>query len=189
VLALTLVRRSTSGEFEILSGVRTPDANRTHQEVVSVPTLRVPASTAERWLTALDSPLGPVPDITREVTNLLARKLGVADPLELGQIRLEIHKVGAWQGTSVIGEADDSPVTEDLTMFNACVEVVAGGGLFPTRTASYDPLLWSPICDFVRMIETRDVGLLRPDLDELMYCAYGLCLQTTARVLDDAGLS
>lgn len=189
VLALTLVRRSTSGEFEILSGVRTPDANRTHQEVVSVPTLRVPATTAERWLTAVDSPLTAVPDITREVTNLLARKLGVADPLELGQLRLEIHKVGAWQGTSVIGEDDAGPVTEDLTMFNACVEVVAGGDLFPSRTASYDPLLWSPVCDFVRMIETRDVGSLRPDLDELMYCAYGLCLQTTARVLDDVGLS
>lgn len=193
VLALTLVRRSAACGFEILSGVRTPEANRTHQDVVSVPTLRVPVSVATSWLATVDSPVSPVGPVAtgliREVTNLLARKLGVADALELGQIRLAHHKLGAWQGASVIGEDESGPVTENLTMFNACVEVVSGADLFPARTASYDPLLWSPIRDFVRMVETRDVGLIHPDLDELMYCAYGLCLQTTARMLADGVLA
>jgi hypothetical protein len=132
----------------------------------------------------MDSPVGTTPDVTREVTNLLARKLGVADPLELGRIQLDCHKICAWQGTSVIGEDDAGAVTEDLTMFNACVEVVEGGDLFPVRTASYDPLLWSPIRTFAEMVRTRQVGLLRPDLDDMMFCAYGLCLQTTARILE-----
>lgn len=188
VLALTLVRQSTPGQCEILCGARTPAANRTHPEVVSVPTLRVPESVATGWLAALSE--DPRPDgVLREVTNLLARKLGVADALELGLIDLRLHELSAWQGTSVIGEDADGPVTEDLTMFNACVEVVSGGDAFPERTASYDPLLWAPVADFVRMVETREVGLLLPELDELMFCAYGLCLQTTVRMLGGLNLN
>lgn len=128
-------------------------------------------------------------EVAREVANLLARKLGVADWLELGEIELRCRKLGAWQGTSVVGEDEDGGlVTEDLTMFNACVEVVRGGELFPPSTASYDPLLWARVDDFLRMVVTREVGLLRADLDELLFCAYGLCLQTTARLIAEGGL-
>lgn len=193
VLALTLVRRGSNGSFEILTGVRTPAANRTHQDVVSVPTLRVPDAVAMEWLATLerrpDQPLAETDEVAREVNNVLARKLGVADWLELGEIELRCRKLGAWQGTSVIGETDDGVlVTEDLTMFNACVEVVRGGDLFPPRTASYDPLLWAGIDNFLLMVTTREVGLLRADLDELLFCAYGLCLQTTARLVAEGGL-
>jgi hypothetical protein len=193
VLALTLVRRGSAGQFEILTGVRTPAANRTHQDVVSVPTLRVADPVAAEWLDTLsrrpDEPLAETDEVAREVANLLARKLGVADWLELGEIELRCRKLGAWQGTSVVGENDDGGlVTENLTMFNACVEVVRGGELFPPSTASYDPLLWARVDDFLRMVVTREVGLLRADLDELLFCAYGLCLQTTARLIAEGGL-
>jgi hypothetical protein len=178
VLALTLVRRAARGRYEVLAGVRTPAANRTHPNVVSVPTLRVPGPVAQQWLADAGRD-----DVTREVVNLMARKLGVADGLELDRIAIRCHRLDAWQGTSVNGEDENGPVTEDITMFNACVEVVAGADRFPERTASYDPLVWAPVDAFLRMVRTRQVSLLSPDLDELMYCAYGLCLQTTERML------
>lgn len=176
VLAVSLLRKR-DGDWEILTGVRTPAANRTHPDVVSVPTLRVPEVVAQRWPDRDDG------TVMREVGNLLARKLGVADALELGLLSLERHHFGGWQGTSVIGEDDDGLLTEDLTMFNACVEVTAGADLFPGRTASYDPLRWARVTDFLRMVRTREVAHLGVDLDPIQFCAYGLCLTSAELVL------
>jgi hypothetical protein len=176
VLAVSLLRRH-AGEWEILAGVRTPAANRTHPDVVSVPTLRVPEVVARSWPERDDG------TVMREVENLLARKLGVADALELGQISLARRHFGGWQGTSVIGEDEDGLRTEDLTMFNACVEVLSGSDLFPERTASYDPLRWARVSDFLRMVRTREVAHLGVDLDPIQFCAYGLCLTSAERVL------
>lgn len=174
VLAVSLLRRR-DGDWEILTGVRTPAANRTHPDVVSVPTLRVPEVVAEQW--PGDG------DVLREVENLLARKLGVADALELGLISLAQRHFGGWQGTSVIGEDEEGLRTEDLTMFNACVEVLSGSDLFPERTATYDPLRWARVADFLRMVRTREVAHLGVDLDPIQFCAYGLCLTSAERVL------
>jgi hypothetical protein len=180
VLALTLVRRRDTG-FEVLTAIRTAAANRTHPGVVSVPTCRVPAVIAREWLDGLGSSV-PV-SVAREVENLLARKLGVADALELGDLELAVHELHAWQGTSVIGEDEDGLRTEDLTMFNACVEVTRGSELVPEETASYHPIRWARPDNFLRMVRTKAVGALEVGFDELMFCAYGLCLETTARVL------
>jgi hypothetical protein len=184
VLALTILRQRAE-HLEILAGVRTGAANITHPGVVSVPTQRVPQVIAESWLSELGRPLGPelAGQLGREVEYLLARKLGLADALELRQVRLSIHALSGWQGTSVIGEDQDGLITEDLTMFNACVEVVEGDGLVPPETASYRPLVWARSTDFLRMVETREVAALNADLDELLFCVYGLCLESTARTL------
>lgn len=107
----------------------------------------------------------------------------MADALELGQVSLRVLDMGAWQGTSVVGKDDDGPLTEDLTMVNACVEVVEGAEAFPPGTASYRPLVWAAVADFLDMVETKEVGRLKADLDELMFCAYGLCLETAARII------
>ena len=193
-IALTLVRQPSPRRYEILCGVRTPAANRTHADVVSVPTLRIPRPVAQRWLD-LRARTGGIADgetegeVLREVTNLLARKLGVADALELGRITLRHHGIDGWKGTSVNGEfADGTLDTENITMFNACVEVVDGGDLFPERTAAYNPLIWTPVTTFCEMVRTREVGLIRSDLDEMMYCVYGLCLETTTRILEQVTL-
>jgi hypothetical protein len=186
VLAVTVLRRQDAG-WEILAGVRTEGANATHSNVVSVPTLRVPNVVATSWIERLDDP----DDTTfhaegaalREVTNVLARKLGMADALELGRIRLEQLDLGVWQGTSVIGENEHGIVTEDLTMFNACVAILAGAELFPTHTASYNPLVWAPIPAFLRMVRTREVAHLGVGLDPIQFCAHGLCLVSTERML------
>lgn len=182
VLALTVLRYG-SNDVEILTGARTEEANRTHPGVVSVPTQRVPEIIAANWLSGLDASTG----LEREMEYLLARKLGVADALELKKIRYKIHALGAWQGTSIIGENQRGPVTEDLTMFNACVEIVEGAELVPPETASYDPLFWTPVPKFLSMVASRDVGALGVD-SLLLFCAYGLCLETSARVLNRIGL-
>jgi hypothetical protein len=188
VLALTLLRRR-AGQYEILTGVRTAAANRTHPGVVSVPTRRVPEAVAFDWLIELaEQPPGafrPSRNLPIEVENLLARKLGMADPLELGQLNLRYHDLAAWQGTSVIGENADGVVTERLTMFNACVEISDGAEFVPARTASYDPLVWAPLNNFLEMVAKREVAALDMGLDEILYCVYGLCLETTARLLQE----
>ena len=183
VLALTVIRYGSRG-VEILTGVRTEAANLTHPGVVSVPTLRVPEVLAESWLSGIDASIG----LGREMENLLARKLGVADAIELEKVRWKIHAFGAWQGTSIIGENQNGPVTEDLTMFNACIEIVEGSDLFPAETASYKPLLWVPVKNFLRMVRTRQVAALGADGDELLlFCVYGLCLESAVRVLSIVG--
>jgi hypothetical protein len=186
VLALTLLRRR-AGQLEVLTGVRTAAANRYHPGVVSVPTLRVAEATAATWLEELTG-ITASDTVMREVVNLLARKLGAADALELNQIGLTRLHLGAWQGTSVIGEDASGLVTEDLTMFNACVEVVDGSDLIAEETASYNPLLWVNVDRFLKMVETRDVGALDADLDELLFCAYGLCLESAAKILKENAL-
>lgn len=184
VLALSLLRKR-SQRWEVLTGVRTEEANKTHPGVVSVPTMRLPGIVAQDWIDRMDDP-GFRTDGTalREVANMLARKLGVADLLELGLVQLRQLDLRAWQGTSLIGEDDAGPISEDLTMFNACVEVVTGSALFPRETASYSPLLWAGVDDFLRMVRTREVSMLNVGLDELSFCAYGLCLTSAARILD-----
>jgi hypothetical protein len=185
VLAVTLLRRHDA-DWEILTGVRTEAANRTHPGVVSVPTLRLPIEVATSWIERLNLPddaFRTQGAALREVGNVLARKLGAADVLELGLMRLRQLDLGAWQGTSVIGEDEDGLVTEDLTMFNACVEIMSGAELFPRETASYSPLMWARVSDFLRMVRTREVAHLKVDLDPLQFCAYGLCLTSTERIL------
>jgi hypothetical protein len=192
VLALTLVRRRAD-QFEILTGARTAAANRTHPGVVSVPTLRVPEVIAAGWLGELPrrghAEFTANDELARELTNMLARKLGVADALELGRLRLRQLDLGAWQGTSVIGEDEHGLLTEDLTMFNACVEVLDGAELFPAETASYSPLVWARADDFLRMVDTREVAALNADLDELLFCVYGLCLESAARMLREGNFA
>jgi hypothetical protein len=193
VLALTLIRH-VGGRTEVLVGARTEAANRTHPNVVSVPTLRVPVAVAAGWTGALTGALDEATGagLRREVDNLLARKLGVADALELGRIGLREHVLRGWQGTSVIGDEDGpdgEPRTEDLTMFNACVEVTAGAELFPAGTASYAPLTWVGVVEFLEMVRSKEVAALNAGLDELLFCVYGLCLETSARLLAEQGWS
>ena len=186
VLALTLLRRRAAG-MQILVGVRTPVANKTHALVASVPTMRVPTALATVWsdrrLRKHHIRPADHPELAYAVSHILSRKLGMADHLELEQLRFEIRQIGAWQGTSVIGETLGEPRTEDLTMFNACVVLTDGDDQFPEATASYSPIVWADVSDFLQMTQNRDVGALKAGLDEVLVCVYGLCLQTTEHML------
>ncbi|MBE1489904.1 hypothetical protein [Plantactinospora soyae] len=187
VLALTVLRESKSRP-EILVGVRDPKANRTHQNVASVPTRRVQPAIARSWLwhlrTYRSSSTPGRHDLRDEVANIFSRKLGLSDAQERGEVHFDVEALTAFQGISVIGEqTDGSAVTESLTMFNALVRLRKGDDHVPALTASYNPLVWADIDDFVAMTRTRDTGRLNAGLEDSFFCAYGLCLQTSAKML------
>jgi hypothetical protein len=187
VLALTILRESANG-LQILVGVRDPWTNRTHPDVASVPTRRVPELLAREWQRMIrrgDDPSDAYPGLYSEIVGLLGLKLGLADPSERGEITFRTGSVGASQGISVIGERDDAQETENLTMFNANVLLEMGSDKIPRRTASYSSLVWAELDAFTRMVELRDVGQLGVGLDAFV-CAYGLCLQTSRSILGSA---
>lgn len=194
VLALTLLGENGPGAREILVGVRNPAANRTHHDVASVPTRRVPLVLAEAWIDQLRRDRADEAaerlDLRSEVANIFSMKLGLADPLELGRVQFRVVRLEGTQGISVIGADEDGTVlTENLTMFNACVVLHEGRGAVPKATASYDPLVWGTVENFLAMTATYDAGRLDAGLEGTFVCAYGLCLQTSARMLDNLGLA
>lgn len=188
VLALTLLRSAASTP-EIVVGVRDPESNRYHQNVASVPTRRIQPAIARRWIWALrfgrHAAAARRADLHDEVANLFSRKLGLADRQERGEIRFRIEALSASQGISVIGESDDGGLrTERLTMFNAVVWVEKGDEYLPRETASYKPLVWADVDNFIEMSQARDTGRLGLGFERFFFCAYGLCLQTSVLALE-----
>lgn len=182
VLALTLLREGEEGP-EVLCVVRRPETNATHPDVLSVPTMRVPVALAREWPAAtLDG--HTVTGLPYAVECLLTRKLGLGDALESGWPRYDLGRFGAWQGGSYIGVEDGCDVIEDLTMYNVEVRFRHTYNEVPSRTASYAPILWTPVPRFLEVVATRDVGRLRADLDEILVCVRGLCVETTLRLLE-----
>jgi len=184
VLALTVLRHAQSRP-EILVGVRDPKANKYHQNVASVPTRRVQPAVAKNWLWQIrayrSASAAKRADVRDEVANIFSRKLGLADAQERGDISFEVEALAAFQGISVVGElSDGQPAIERLTMFNAVVRLNKGDEFVPRQTASYRPLVWGAIDDFIEMNKTRDTGRLNVGLEDYFSCAYGLCLQTSA---------
>jgi hypothetical protein len=192
VLALTVLR-SHEGEDQVLVGVRTKH-NGTHQNVMSVPTIRVLREVALGWTepladgflttAALRKKASVERTVRHVVREILALKLGKADALERGEVEFEVEAVMAIQGTSLIGSSGGQDITEDLTMFNAQVRWTEGHDLAEGRTTSYEPLLWVSEDKFTEMVRTRDVGVLELDLDEIEVCVRGLCIESSMRVLD-----
>lgn len=191
VLAVTLLRHRR-GKDEVLVGVRTKH-NGTHQNVMSVPTIRVLPEVAAGWVKPLaDGALSTdglrrrrsvhrgVRHVVREV---LALKLGMSDALERHEIDFQVEAMMAIQGTSLLGSHAGQDVTEDLTMFNAQVRWTLGQDLSQDRTVSYDPLLWITEDQFAQMVRTRDVGVLDAGLNEIEVCVRGLCVDSTALML------
>jgi hypothetical protein len=189
VLAVTLLTPGDPMRAEIFVGVRTAAANKTHPDVASVPTRRVPRLLARSWLEQLrlgqHEEAGRRDDLRAEVANIFSRKLGLADALELETFRFRVERLDAVQGHSVIGELDDgSPVAEQLTMFNAHVVVEEGRAGMAKATASYDPLLWGDVPGFLEMTRHADAGRFAPELADTFVCAYGLCLRTSVRMIE-----
>jgi hypothetical protein len=192
VLALTLINQNGASTREILVGVRNPAANKTHQDVASVPTRRVPLILAQAWIEQLRrgrlADAAARPDLRSEVANMFSMKLGLADALELGLVRFTVIRLESTQGISVIGANEDGSVlTESLTMFNACVLLDAGRDDVPKATASYDPLVWGTVDNFLAMTRTYDAARLDAGLEGSFVCAYGLCLQTSAHMVETLG--
>lgn len=196
VLALTVLRE-VDGHSEILVGVRTPEANAYHKDVVSMPTRRLKDFERVRsWL----APDGPCVDLAAaersgsvldEVHHLLALKLGVAGPLDRHEVAVHVLGLGAWQGISLINVVGGEEQTEDLTMLNAVVRVHEGAGLFPDETVSYRPLVWVPLASFRQAAVTHAVENLGLGDDRAIieWCIRGLCIETAVAMLDRLDIS
>ncbi len=206
VVALTIVRGPStphggiSDDSEVLVCVRNGVVNRTHPEVVSVPTQRIPAVLAERILDKNKSE-GTEGDtlLYREhrtssldanghneliyiVEALLARKLGIGDSLETDCLTFEAALAGSLEG---IAQYPNLCEAEPLRMLNVVVYLRSGAKLFPERTESYDLIKWAPVKGFLKMWygekDPREIGL--SGQQAMGVCVDGLCIASSADVL------
>jgi hypothetical protein len=177
--------------------VRDPATNRTHGDVISVPTMRVPAALIDAVLVLAGKgerhgnttlyksertenvSLDGHHPVIFAVEGILAQKLGVADPLEEGLVTFNAAPVAETVGTSVYNEPQRH--YEQIRMVGIEVGLTRGQGLFPARTPSYSSVLWVPVKEFLRSVETKNPAAL--GLDPFKFCIYGLCIATTYDVL------
>jgi hypothetical protein len=200
VIALTILD-SPDGGRDILVGVRTITANRTHPQVISTPTQRIPWSFV-RHICAGATAIGDfkgsggthVLDVqssssseaaTRYVVRaLFSSKLGVAAELETGRLEYHATLESLTLGTAHYPNLPAHHGKERILMCNIRVTLTKGAELFPESTASYDPLVWVDKNAFIKAVESKDIFLLFPDGDPIELCIYGLCVSTSARLLN-----
>ena len=211
VLALTIVNsdlplsEGISVEDEMLVCVRNEEINRTHPNVISVPTQRIPAVLAEKIIAAgaSDGNCGSTTlyrghsasnqtanghsEIIYAVESLMAGKLGLADALESGEFSFTARLAGNQIGTANYPEFHGTELAdhEDLQMLNLLVRIDQGADLLAERTLSYDHVKWVPIEKFLDMWangkQPTDVGFSGEESFRL--CIHGLCISSSADVL------
>ncbi len=207
VLALTIlntdasIAEGASKGDKVLVCVRNREVNKTHPDVVSVPTQRIPTVLAEQILHESqkvgnqgDTMLFNCEEVsnTKEnghneilflVESLLSKKLGIADPLEGGAIKFSATLYGNQTGVANYPNLDDS---EHLRMLNIVVHVHEGADLFPENTKSYDLVKWVPVDGFLKMWfrgkDPKDIGLTGKQA--LGVCVDGLCISSSADILE-----
>lgn len=200
VCAVSLV--SFDEPNRILIGVRRSSTNESFPNAMSVPTQRVPSSLLEEisanvhlqvdegsnhefesiWVSSSRSS-GHDPLIFL-IDSILARKLHLSDALESGEFKYE-----ATLATITTAWVDQlraaGPAMPELTrMANVIVSVTSGASLIPEETASYSRICWRPQRDVLEAIHTNDALIAWPDGDPFELCVKGLCLATTADLIE-----
>lgn len=174
--------------------VRDPTTNRTHPNVVSVPTARVPKILFDALLqdVSVESRHGYTSlcssrDLDSEdatghnpvifvVKSILAQKLGAGDALEAGLLAFRA-RVGALSfGESQYYNADE-PTSELIAMVTIVVTLTKGADVFPSQTASYSHLRWVSTNQFVKAVQNKDPSLV--NLHPIDLCIHGLCVSST----------
>lgn len=204
VLCLTVLD-GTGPTANVLVGIRDPRSNLTHPSVLSTPTMRAPwadllaiaASATGRRSTEQGVLLsGPPiwsgtqrgssrPDrlpraMITLVTEVLESKLGQAEGLLDGSLLFSAEPALAMAGAAYYGNLS---LIERIVMVNVLVVIEAGATLFPSRTSSYDPLLWTPVPKFIKAVESRDPFEILEEGDPFEICVHGLCVAATHRIL------
>lgn len=203
VLALTIVDASTTASFEsinssslVLVGVRDPETNSTHPNVLSVPTKRVPngvlgaieveilqENSVGTSTTYILNELDPDQrtnghnSLFFAVKSILAEKLGVAEQIELGNVRFETRLEAM-----VVGTVKHPDFEEKTCMYNASV-LLTGASLVPDKTSSYRSLIWTPSENFIRAAESKDLTEVSHELNPFEFCIHGLCIMSSFNVL------
>lgn len=212
VFSTTFVSR-LDGELHVLTGTRSAEANTTHVNVASTPTIRVSIDEVDPlvygrvpfYLAGKIDPSRPyvsnslapaargIPDSTSilsgRVGYIMALKLGLAEALENAQAPIGRASLARCViGFSYLEDNErDEPLYEPLIMLGAIVGLnVQVAEQVPDRTSSYGHLGWTPIDSYVRGIATKnllDVIPAAQPRDELEVCIRGLCNATSSSIL------
>jgi hypothetical protein len=210
IVALTVVdgRTLTDGAItassKVLVVARDPAANPTHPNVVSVPTMRIPpldheaivgsarfAGSDETGHTtyfsggAVDSRIHNGHSVVVHATEaLLARKLGMADALESGQLQFQAALRACVDGAAVYDNlAPPDDVYEPVAMLGILVVVTQGSSRVPKSTMSYTTIRWPSVDDFLRGVESRDPAAMGRQFDPIELCVHGVCLKAAQATL------
>lgn len=187
VLSVVLVD-ARGGRESVLVGIRSEAVNRSHPNVVSVPTMRLPLQLAEAVLAAREhggalSRSMCVPGVAHDpvgyaVWSLLAAKVGLADAIERKAFDLSILDSCVLQGESLIDYVDGVDVVEQLTMINLLCRIERGHEEVPRRTAVFSRLSWLEYGLLVDAATSKDLSMLSSDYQAPEICIHGLCIQT-----------
>lgn len=203
VLSLTLLDSNTLSagivqpDSKVLVVARSAAANRTHPNVVSVPTQRIPPAMSDAIIATTDQ-VGADPTsaityfrdpgadsavyndhhpLTSAVESLMARKLGLADALERGDLSFRTALRAQVDGTALYDNLSDQDVYERVSMLNAIVELRDDQINLPMSTSSYSVMAWTSIESFLSGVNRSDPTLISPEFDPLTLCVHGVCLQ------------
>jgi len=206
VLTLTIIDGKTLDAGRIVDDsnvricVRDPDQNLTHPNVVSVPTLRIPATLAEQLINTSDvtgqrnnTDIYKHSFVSNQIENghnpvifavesLLSRKLGLSDFLEQNKIHFTASIAGMHRG---IAQYPNQQSSEELQMVNLLVIISKGASLFPKTTASYTFSGAMSVKNFkIMWADGKDARLtgLPPEI-AFGVCVDGLCILSTYDIL------
>lgn len=206
VLSLTIIdgstldRGSICEDTKILLVVRNKETNRTHPNVISVPTQRIPR---RLFINILQSgiPIKQVESTTYyksdEVRNAstnghhpiiyavesaLSRKLNIADDLETEMFIFECRLYSSIEGKSYHPNLPVKDGREEyISMVSLFVCVREGIDFIPTRSASYSRIFWTEAKTFLDTVQRRDPLVV--GLDPIDYCIHGLCILSAYQII------
>jgi hypothetical protein len=208
ILSLTILDSASAPDgvvarsSRVLVVVRDPRANATHPNVVSVPTQRIPPTLRDAILRSA-SPTGTARPRTEYFTGgrvdttrdgghdptlyateaLLARKLGLAEALERGAVRVEAALRARVQGLAVYDNLGDSGLSEPVDMLNVVVLLSGDETELPLATSSYSLVAWTSVEGFVRGVDSRDPTSFGTRFDPVELCVHGVCLRAAQESL------
>ncbi len=192
----------TRPDSPVLLGIRCPEANATHPNVVSVPTQRLPGAfllemvAACTLLRASETAwFFSFPEVanTREnghhpviflIESLLSRKLGVARALERGGIEFTAGFFSLTTGIAHYGDEGPYGTAERMVMGNLWVAVTRGFDQFPERTESFSRVFAAGLAVLDHAKATGDItGLAGGQLDPAVHSIGGVCIASTINAL------
>lgn len=177
--------------------VRRPSTNKTHPNVISVPTHRIPVSLLGEILStgSLVSSHGRTAmyqsnlfsnlkdrghnPIIYTVENILAKKLEVGALILSGKLVFSAYLQSASIGKAYYANLPPGEQEEYIHMVNIRVNIFSGVSMFPANTASYSYVLWPKVSEFIRLVDSNNPLTIGEFLNPIDYCIHGLCVSTT----------
>lgn len=206
VLALTILREGENGP-QVLAGPRNPETNKTHPNVVSVPTKRIhpvalkAAALACELQQETDTEHVFVPkwvsyehpedmdgdfSLGRLVADAIAAKVGYEELMfrRTDQLRMNMQTLTLGQSFVDYDPKSGVQTMEAIGMLNAAM--IVPEGTEPPNPAAYRMLKWFDVEAFQQGYRTKDAMGMFPEmgLGAIEMCVHGVCMLTTSRALD-----